>query len=155
YGYRYLPQSTVPSNCATTGQTCTWVKQSDNALYYRKADGTDVNISAGGGGSTTLQQAYTNGAAGGGAFGLTSSGGPLQVKDNATPIGGHLFDVTDSGGTNHYLSVDAASTGSAVIDFDDGASAALSSTNKGRLIYNNTLHAFQVSSNGASFITLG
>jgi len=84
YGVRYLPQSTVPANCATTGNTCVWVKSSDNNLYFRNAAGSDVNISNGA--ASSLQAGYTAGGAGGGAITVTSSGGPLKLTPNADSV---------------------------------------------------------------------
>lgn len=142
--------SSAPTRITTRGMF--WCNSSDaNKLYYTDPSGTSSAV----GGASSLQGAYTAGGSGGGALTLTSSGGPLLIKDNSTPTGGHLLDVTDNGGTNHYFTVDAASAGSAVLDFVDGASASASAASHGRLIYNDTSHTFQVSVNGGGYSSLG
>jgi hypothetical protein len=148
-GIDFLANSTQPVSVA--GHLRLRYNSGTNQLEQSIAGGAYTAI----GGVATLQSSYTAGGAGGGIIGLTASGGPLQLKDNATPLGTHLFDVVDSGGTNHYFTVDAASANAAVLDFDDGSLAATSASGKGRIRYNNSTHVFESSTNNGAYSTLG
>ena len=57
-------------------------------------------------GASTLQAAYDN-ATGQPHITLTAADGVLSVRDNATPIGTNLFEVTDNAGTGNYFAASA------------------------------------------------
>ena len=80
----YLQQQVVAGGI-TTGGTCTTV----------------------GGGSITLQNAYDNSGASP-IVDLDSTGNGILFRDNATPIGGNLFAVQNSGATTDYFAVTAS-----------------------------------------------
>lgn len=124
--------------------------------WVRKPDNTEVGPLGTGGGGSTLALTYAAGSvAADSILSLDSTRGRFRLKDNATPLGTTLFDVTDSAGTSTYFGVTAAATGQAVASFLDGASAGVSAAGQGNLIYNNTTHTFQQSLNGGAYSTIG
>lgn len=149
--------SGVPTHISTRGTV--WCKSTDsNKLHYTDPSGTDIALGAGGGGSGSvgINGAYANAATNlDNIVALSSSFGPLVLQDASTPLGVPLLQVTNHAGTSTYFSVSAASTGAAVLDFIDGASASLSASGHGTLIYDNTLHVFRASLNGGAYATLG
>lgn len=57
-------------------------------------------------GSSTLQQAYASST--NPQITLNSTQGNITIQDNATPIGGNLFEVTNNGGATKFLAVTSA-----------------------------------------------
>lgn len=70
---------------------------------YNAATASDeITLTQGAGALVTLQQAYTNGGAAGGVISLTSTGGGLQLHDNAVPLAVPLLVVEDSGSGSFF-----------------------------------------------------
>lgn len=66
-----------------------------------------------------LQDAYNNGN---GVVILTSTGGPLAIKDNATPIAASLLKVSNNGVSNVFLDINSSATQVIRSGIADGAS---------------------------------
>lgn len=73
----------------------------ENGVVKALCNTTDLGCGAGGG--STLQTAYA--ASTNPEITLDSTRGALTVRDNATPIGGNLFEIQNNGGSSTYFGV--------------------------------------------------
>lgn len=105
--------------------------------------------------SATLRQAYAGGATSADSvMTLDSTRLGVALHDGSPAIGVPLLSLTDNGGSNTYFSVSAAAAGAAALLMLDGASAPVSVVGQGNIIYNNTTHTFQISTNGGGYASL-
>lgn len=156
-GVRAGTQSAAPF---AAGQSGIWFKVSDGLPYFRKTDGvTDLPMTGGGGGGSVIgiKGAYQAGTtAADNRVPVTSTLGPVEIDDNATPQ--TIFIIRDAAQVNTYFKVSATviSIPGGVVDATDGtASSGTCAVGHGLQRYNSSAAAWQQCVEGGGWTNIG